>query len=42
MCHGQVKSSKTVRYQTNKPHHVNAVPYKRKEKHKTDYSEAKY
>lgn len=37
MCHGQVKSSKTIRYKTDNPRHGNAVPYKRTDKHKSNY-----
>lgn len=35
MCwHQDYHTGKTVRYKTDKPKHVNAVPYKRAEKHK--------
>lgn len=36
MAHGQIKSSKTIRYKTDNPRHADAVPYKRAAKHKRD------
>lgn len=29
MCHGKYKTSKTVRFKTEKPKHKNAIPYNR-------------
>lgn len=35
MCwHNKYQTGKTVRFKTNNPHHKDAVPYKRAEKHK--------
>ena len=35
MCwHQNYKTGKTVRHKTDNPKHVNAIPYKRAEKHK--------
>lgn len=42
MCHGQVKESRTIRWsvkKSEKPRHINAIPYSRKEKHKGDYNQ---
>ena len=38
MCHGQIKGSKTIRYKSDNPRHINAIPYSRKDKHKENYA----
>ena len=37
MCHGKIKSSKTIRFKTEHPRHKDAIPYKRDKKR--NYSE---
>lgn len=39
MCHGQLKSSKTVRWESKESHHKSATPYKRADKHKSKWTD---
>ena len=36
--HGRINNGKTIRFKSDKPHHENAIPYKR-EKYKHKYAE---
>ena len=40
MCHhGKYKTGQTVRYKAAEPHHKDAIPYKRAQKHKESYKD---
>ena len=39
MCHGQMKNSKTVRFKKDEGHHKNTIPYKRTDKHKSNWTD---